>query len=474
MKKVLLVVLLCFGLSVGVSEGLSIHIPMYHIRDGVLCFENVEVAGADAESFERLGGGYGRDKNRCYFYGKPLLEADRDSFCILLSTDSGSGGYARDKNRIYLNGVVQERWDAATFGIIAAPAEGVWGLVHRVYTGDKNGVYLNGEPLPGADKSTFDTIMLMGSSFAKDAFHVYWQATLLEGADPTTFTRMGEGDYGKDKAGVYYREKRLEGANPRTFSIMKAPFSKDQKNLYYGAIKVEGFDLESFQMLDSSETFRDKNYLYYRGERRSEIDVSTYKEDIFGGYGKDRHHVFFYKKLILGADVATFKHLGDAYFVDQDRVYHAGVPIVGIDRKTVRQIGQFYIADEKHVWYSNRLLEDATPETIDLLDGGTIHARDAKSAYCFGMKIAGSDGPSFEIIWHYYSKDKNAVYYREKKLAGSDPKSFERLTGDYSKDKNQVYYQEKVLIGADPESFVSYGEAGRDKYRQYVQEKAVE
>lgn len=99
------------------------------------------IDGVDKESFVLLSpenGWYAKDKNRIYFQGKPLDDADYASFILL------SPSYAKDNSHVWRDGRVLIDADPDSFQYF-----------NYTYAKDKAQVYCYGQILTDADVSTF-------------------------------------------------------------------------------------------------------------------------------------------------------------------------------------------------------------------------------------------------------------------------------------------------------------------------------
>lgn len=85
---------------------------------------------------------------------------------------------------------------------------------------------------------------------------------------------------------TYCNHKRIEGANPLTFEALGSYYAKDDDQAfivtYYGdpyppaRLKVFGADPETLEVLHHFAYARDKDNIFYQGERMS-VDIQTFK-----------------------------------------------------------------------------------------------------------------------------------------------------------------------------------------------------
>ena len=78
------------------------------------------------------------------------------------------------------------------------------------------------------------------------------------------------------------------------------------------------------------------------------------------GYAKDSRQVYFHNgdgkvKIIKGAEVSSFRSLGDTYFArDEKRIYAYGKQLSKADLTAWELLSHWYSRDAKRVYYLNR------------------------------------------------------------------------------------------------------------------------
>ena len=77
---------------------------------------------------------------------------------------------------------------------------------------------------------------------------VYWDEELIEGADSKTFKILGEGYYAKDKNNIYYKGEKFEG-NPDTLKIIDNHYYKDKYSAYFEGIRINNSNPKTFKVL---------------------------------------------------------------------------------------------------------------------------------------------------------------------------------------------------------------------------------
>lgn len=246
----------------------------------------VLIKSADIDTFEIIGCGYAKDKNRIYYYAE---------------------------NKFF------EQPDLKTFSIINIPQR------IRVAHGDPSVDFLN--------------------CYAIDREHVFFGGykTIF---DPASFEILDE-DYMKDSSHIFFQKKEIIGADATTFSRIRTErtsketaFAKDKKHVYLNGfqILIDGKDIapdsKSFVVLGYAYA-KDKSYVYdiaaHAGNNWGEkiriiemADPETFKEissmqhpSIGCGtghaYAKDKSQVYFYNSILSGVDSASFELIDDGW-----------------------------------------------------------------------------------------------------------------------------------------------------------------
>lgn len=184
---------------------------------------------------------YYEDRNKIYVDGEPLDHIDAASFKLLQSGDFDGGAYAKDKNAVYYS--------------------------------------CKGEVLKGADPAT---IQVVGQNYVRDASHVYYYNSIIDAADPNTFTLLGGTEdigmglttshiYSKDKNHVYHLGQKIDGADPATFQILGYAYAKDKSYAYISGDSIKDADLATFTALNDTHYAKDKNHVYLYGYDHSGI-----------------------------------------------------------------------------------------------------------------------------------------------------------------------------------------------------------
>ena len=200
------------------------------------------ISGIDYETFHPApktstnhSGNYAVDKNRVYFENKVVTNADPGSF---KEVDWNIG---QDKFRVYKGERPTQLKDYNSLNKIG----------RLMYT-DGTSIYdADFYILPDADAATFEYV---GENWYKDKKHVWWNTLSLPDVDVATFRpiknygfRYGEKEeynscdfnYGKDAHHVFFQDSIILGADPNSFEIIDFPDSEswtifDKNRIYSG------------------------------------------------------------------------------------------------------------------------------------------------------------------------------------------------------------------------------------------------
>ena len=200
------------------------------------------ISGIDYETFHPApktstnhSGNYAVDKNRVYFENKVVTNADPGSF---KEVDWNIG---QDKFRVYKGERPTQLKDYNSLNKIG----------RLMYT-DGTSIYdADFYILPDADAATFECV---GENWYKDKKHVWWNTLSLPDVDVGTFRpikkysfRYGEKEeynscdfnYGKDTHHVFFQDSIILGADPNSFEIIDFPDAEswtifDKNRIYSG------------------------------------------------------------------------------------------------------------------------------------------------------------------------------------------------------------------------------------------------
>ena len=281
------------------------------------------------------------------------------------------------------------------------------------------------------------TFKVLNDKYAKDVKNVYFSGNKsFEDVDAGTFEVL-PADYSKDKNNVYSPEngwiQRVNGANPKTIKVLNQFYLKDDKNVFFNDKKILGADANSFIALD--------------------------KEN---GYAKDKNSVYYFGQKVEGANPKTFEVISDGeYSKDDKNVYASGEVIKGADPKTFREFPETsYSRDKNNLYYyfgEDKFLGKIFENNFEFLDDFII--RNGNEIYFYGKKLKLKDAKKFKLIKNtgimttskiiVYGKNDENVYVvtpddapgNIRIIENADKDTFEVMENNrYSKDKNNIYY----------------------------------
>lgn len=117
-------------------------------------------------------------------------------------------------------------------------------------------------------------------------------------------------------------------------------------------------------------------------------------------------------------------------------------------------------------------------------------ARDAHQGYCLGVVVAGSHGPSFEVLAVHEARDRATVWWvdterraseywairrvRAVPLDGADAERYRSLGQGYGSDGHRVWFEGRALAVADAATFEPMaGGFARDARQGYFDQQAI-
>lgn len=111
--------------------------------------------------------------------------------------------------------------------------------------------------------------------FTKDSLSIYYNDTLLSGADLNSFVIINF-NWAKDNRTVYFNGKAISYIDSKTFRYLDYHYSIDKKNVFYDEQIIEGADAGTFKHIEGTQDGEDKNYCYRYGEK---VDCKTLLTD---------------------------------------------------------------------------------------------------------------------------------------------------------------------------------------------------
>jgi hypothetical protein len=200
------------------------------------------------------------------------------------------------------------------------------------------------------ENADIDTFVIINDKYAKDNKNVYIRSQIVSGADPDTFEVLSW-RYSRDKNfGYHYGEKLLD-SHGNSFEVISDKtmgwndyYAKDDQSVYMLGKRIEGADPSSFKIL--WYVYSQDNYDIYYYENALGADLDTFEFLEGRTYIKDKNAVFFEGERILNADIESFQVLDYPYAIDKNMVYKYGKKMPWIDRSAVEIVeGKFTLPD---------------------------------------------------------------------------------------------------------------------------------
>ena len=164
-------------------------------------------------------------------------------------------------------------------------------------------------------------------------FSGLYENGLLKGAAPKDFCCWCY--WGKSSTACFLGGIRLRGADPASFRVLNYAYAMDKTAVYTTSGRIPDVELAAFQVLDNGQN-----------------DSGAPQ-----GYAKDSRQVYFHNgdgkvKIIKGAEVSSFRSLGDTYFArDEKRIYAYGKQLSKAELTSWELLGHWYSRDAKRVYY---------------------------------------------------------------------------------------------------------------------------
>lgn len=363
----------------------------YYENDALSFFINGQIQATvenpETSTFTCYGSDYTQparfasDKNKVYFEGATIRNAEPATFALL------TGNYSKDGDNVFYATTTLDGADPRTFNVHASTRYGM----------DANSVFFFGKKILGADVASFELINNDSRpyeyrDFAKDKAYVYYQGEVIDGLNPSVFSQGGTvsgkvvanqgGDDQVVLQGNYliWRNGLLRIADPSTLEYIGLGIFRDSQKLYsMGFISKHyetGFDVadlnpaENISFLNTSdgaaEYLLNGNRVYALVSEMSlpwlelveGADAASFKL-LTNGYAKDKNSIFFDDRKLEGANVVDFttKEVVEDRLTlgfSGDKVYWRNLFLEGIDPSSLRaESGGTIIRDDDTVWFSS-------------------------------------------------------------------------------------------------------------------------
>ena len=438
--------------------------------------------GVDVATLESLGKSsfkdYFKDKNNVYIVAseREFISADsintKLNFYKLIGANPKTfeliHNFGKDDKNVYFLDKKLKGIDAKTFEEISFSIVKDKNGLHILLNSDDSGIKTRNLKISGLDLKTFKKLE---NGYYKDKNNIYYDLdnnlSTIKNADLATFEVLNSPYsssiyFAKDKNNVYYQNKKIDGLVADGFEQIQSNFIKDRNGIY----KFEEDENEKSLKITPIN---------------AKIDFENLKELDWKYFGDDKNIYYFdendFKKLD-NADVNSFERIEyTGFFKDKNNVYYDGEKVEGIDMNSIEVINGMCIKDKNSVFYQGKKLEKISSNNFNYFDGGMsydIILVDKNGSYKLMEnenqkdKIIPLDSKNIDLKTleridspmdsSNYFKDKNGVYFLngEKfvKINGADIDTFEvTISGKYGKDRNNVYFEGKKMEGENPKKF---------------------
>ena len=453
-------------------------------EDGITFIPRVQnTEGVDVATLESVGKSffkdYFKDKNNVYIVAseRPVSTDSINTklnFYKLIGANPKTfeliDNFGRDDKNVYFLDKKLKGIDARTFEEISFSIVKDKNGLHILLNSDDFGIKTRNLKISGLDLKTFKKLE---NGYYKDKNNVYYDLDnnlyTIKNTDLATFEVLNSPYsssiyFAKDKNNVYYQNKKINGIVADGFEQIQSNFIKDKNGIY----KFEENENEKSLKITPIN---------------AKIDFENLKELDWKYFGDDKNIYYFdesdFKKLDR-ADINSFERIEyTGFFKDKNNVYYDGEKVEGIDMNSIEVINGMCIKDKNSVFYEGKKLRNISPDTFNIFDGGLSYDKilvDKNGIYKFietednkktievtRLDSKGIDLKTLERITSpmdssNYFKDKNGVYFIDGnkfvKVNGADKDSFRiTMTGKYGKDKNNVYFEGKRMEGKNPVDF---------------------
>ena len=396
----------------------NIYFIVYALKKGQPTLQIIP--NADVASFQEIGFGYFKDKHSVY-YNEQVLPALSNSYYIQ------NNGYAWDENATRFTGKPIEQADAQTFAVLeykipsdSRPLPFGFGVKpQHHYAKDKNTVYYRGQVISDAKSDSFEMVSF---DCAKDEIAVYCHGNkVTTPIDAASFAYLYQPDsisatpYYRDKSRVYHYStdqdlNAVEGADPDSFTFGKyGRYAVDKTSVFFDSKIIKGSDGPSFSVLKNTTLAyvknktlyaKDKNQVYFRGQviPQANPEMFTVFATSVNDISKDNQHVFNGLNIIEGTDPQSFE----------------------LFERNVLDFDSPYTKDKNFVYYLFKPIENADPGSFSHVSG-TNYYRDKHHIFYEGEILLGVDLDTFEVTGYYDAKDKDYIYHKGERVSPNNP-----------------------------------------------------
>jgi len=195
---------------------------------------------------------------------------------------------------------------------------------------EKGKIYFEDDELTGIDLSTTE---YLGGGYLRDARHVFFEVSLIDGADIATFEIISKKfQFARDKNNVYASCWPIKGIKLDSIEHLGGEYVGDGINIFYNLHKLKNVERTSFQTKGRRAFALDKQYVYWHGDVIKDADPKTFHlldeinafldaDDNHNDWAIDKHALYNSNgKLRINIDAETFTVLNRWFGKDSERV----------------------------------------------------------------------------------------------------------------------------------------------------------
>jgi len=297
---------------------------------------------------------------------------------------------------------------------------------------------------------------------------------------------------------LYYNRPILE-ADINSFKVLNYNYAIDKNTAFCGGNPLPKVDITTFKALTHSLA-KDKNQVYYGSSILKHADAESLQlfNNCHSSFFKDKNHVFEGETIVIGADLQTFKPVGEIFGVDKNHVYRFAKPLQQVDVNSFEIINSAYFKDKNNIYcnsYNDKIKVCKNEDSFKDLNEGYYQLNDAIYHHNCGdeSKKISDDYTHFSTLSFQWAKDSTTLFYNGKKIHKGDVSGVKILDDGFhiithnkvffygneymvieemknvdiatlttfslglSKDKNHLYFMGKIVKNALPNSFEHVG-----------------
>lgn len=198
---------------------------------------------------------------------------------------------------------------------------------------------------------------------------VYYRVFKIKGADIDSFEQFS-GGWAKDKKYCYSGSNRLENADPLTFEVLNFTYAKDKSNVWTIGGSIPDVDVATFQICDNGRRSLGVTIKKQKNDQILKYQVFVpygFAKDCNKVYYYDFQGK---NKIINKADTTSFQSLDDSFFGYDKNFVFCGKTIIPKAKPTTwkkLEKDYYYSKDGAYIYYFSRLIKGADPESFTVV-----------------------------------------------------------------------------------------------------------